>query len=168
MNAKLTNFTGKISLAVLALVISSSGLALPAASQNLAWGTYVNTRFQYSIKYPVGILIPQGESANGDGQRFVSPDGQAVLTVWGAHNALEQSLAEVFQEAVAGLGGQVTYQVMKPDWFALSGHRQGNIFYQKTYLLGEVYKSFTLEYPAHQRHRFDPLTEAISRSFTGR
>lgn len=146
-------------------------LALPepaGAQPAVALDTYVNPRFQYAIKYPINILIPQGEADNGDGQRFVSPDGGAVLTVWGSHNALEQTLQDKFRESRQSFGGRVTYQVMKRDWFVFSGVKNGRIFYQKTYLSNDVFKSFTLEYPVEQRGRFDPITEAISSSFTGR
>ena len=40
---------------------------------NTEWATYHNARFDFSISYP-NFLIPQGESGNGDGQKFISED----------------------------------------------------------------------------------------------
>ncbi len=34
--------------------------------------TYYNHRYDYSIDYPKDVLFPQGESDNGDGQKFLS------------------------------------------------------------------------------------------------
>jgi hypothetical protein len=60
------------------------------------YDTYGNARFGYSISYPSN-LIPQGESENGDGQAFETKDKSAKLTVWGSHNALDQSLKEKYK-----------------------------------------------------------------------
>jgi len=165
---KLADLINKKRFIGLAWLFMALGLPWAADAQDATWATYVNARFHYSLKYPANLLIPQGESANRDGQRFVSPDGQAVLTVWGSHNVLEESLAENFRESPKSFGGRVAYQVMKRDWFALSGYKNGRIFYKKTYLIHDVFKSFTLEYPAVQRGLFDPMTEVISGSFTVR
>jgi len=154
-------------LLVLAVLFMALGLPGATGAQDATWATYVNARFQYSLKYPANLLIPQGESANADGQRFLSPDGRAVLTVWGSHNVLEQSLVANFHESLQYFGGQVTYQVLKNDWFAFSGHRQRKIFYQKTQLLQDIFKTFTLEYPVAQRELFDPLIDIIAKSFPG-
>ena len=43
------------------------------------WATYVNVRFQYSICYPKDLLVPQGESDNSDGQKFLSNKDSAEL-----------------------------------------------------------------------------------------
>lgn len=166
--SKHINLTSKKLLNCLILLLVTLSWPLLAASQHITWATYTNARFDYAIQYPVNILIPQGESANRDGQRFVSSDARAILTVWGSHNALDQPLAENFQESLAGFGGRVTYQVLKPTWFVFSGYRNDTILYQKTYLLDGIYKTFTLEYPRDQRELFDPLTTVIARSFTGR
>ena len=44
--------------------------------------TYYNSRFEYSIKYPVKVLVPQEEAENGDGRVFLAKGG-AELRVWG-------------------------------------------------------------------------------------
>jgi hypothetical protein len=60
--------------------------------------TYHNARFDYSISYPANLLVPQGEAANADGQRFLSRDGRTELLVYGAYNSLDQTLPEVFEQ----------------------------------------------------------------------
>jgi hypothetical protein len=161
----------KFSVIFTALILTGlfMGLPLPqAAAQEVSFATYTNARFGYSIKYPAGVLVPQGESENGDGQRFISPDGRSVLTVWGSHNALGESLEENFRQALQDVGGKVTYQVKKGNWYVFSGYRGGAILYQKTYLINGVFKTFTWEYPEEQRGLFDRVTGVIAASFTGR
>ena len=144
------------------------GRSGPRRAADPALDTYVNPRFAYAVTYPRGVLLPQGEAENGDGQRFVSPDGRAVLAVWGSHNALNQTLLSHHQDAVRDFGGRVTYQALRPDWYVFSGIRQGRIFYQKTLFRDDIFKTFTFTYDATQRHLYDRIAAAISKSFQHR
>src|SRR5258706_14209851 len=47
--------------------------------------TYANARFKYSISYPTDLLIPQGESENGDGQVFREKSGSVEMRVYGGY-----------------------------------------------------------------------------------
>jgi hypothetical protein len=133
-------------------------------SQRVTYRTYSNARYGYSIAYPAGLLIPQGESDNGDGQRFVARDGSATLLAFGS-NRLDRSLADEFQSAQANR--TVTYKVLRRDMFVVSGTENGKIFYQKTLLRGDAFKTFIIEYDEQRRATFDPVTSRIARSFVG-
>src|SRR5213080_1144280 len=63
-----------------------------------AYRTYANARFDYSISYPASLLIPQGESANGDGQVFRARDGSAEMRVYGRNNVNNETLRGLFSE----------------------------------------------------------------------
>lgn len=132
--------------------------------QRVTYRTYSNARYGFSISYPAGVLIPQGESDNGDGQKFVSKDGSASLTAFGS-NRLDRSLADEFQSAQENRN--VTYKVLKRDMFVVSGTENGKIFYQKTLLRGDTFKTFILEYDEGERATFDAITTRIARSFVG-
>jgi hypothetical protein len=147
----------------------------PASGQALAQGTsdaisykfYNNARYQYSIAYPAGILIPQGEADNGDGQKFLSKDGKVVMLVYGQFNALNQTLKNAFSEALreGTPGGAVTYKLLKNNWFVVSGTVSNRVFYQKTILVDDTFKTFRIEYPESQKDAFDKITGEIARSF---
>ena len=141
--------------------------AVPGAGA-AEYATYTNARFGYVIKYPPKLLRPQGESVNQDGQRFISPDGEAVLAVWGAYNTLEESLQDNFQAAARESGGLITYQVLKDDWFVLSGVKDGSIFYQKTLYHRDTFKTFVFTYPESQRQLYDGIIEVMVKSFKNR
>lgn len=134
------------------------------ANQRATYRTYSNARYGFSIAYPVNVLVPQGESDNGDGQKFVSNDGSATLLAFGS-NRLDRSLRDEFQSAQENR--TVTYKVIKPDMFVVSGHANGKIFYQKTLLRGDVFKTFIIEYDEGERGTFDAITARIARSFNG-
>ncbi len=158
---RLTNLT-----IAAAVVISLTCICL--AQKTIAYKTYRNARFAYSINYPSSLLIPQGESTNGDGQKFASKDGRAELIVYGSNNALDQTLQQAFDEAKGASGNRVvTYQTMKHDWFVVSGTEGGKIFYQKTYLRGGVFKTMRIEYDEQLKTTYDAITTRVSLSFKG-
>ncbi|WP_295391729.1 hypothetical protein [uncultured Thiodictyon sp.] len=134
------------------------------------YNTYQNARFGYSIDYPAGILYPQGEADNGDGQKFLTKDADASLLVYGSNNALEQTLEDVYLDAARSGSTDspkkvVTYKAMKRDWFVVSGVDGERVFYQKTILAGDQFFTFILEYPAGKKSIFDPIIKRVSASF---
>lgn len=132
--------------------------------QRVTYKTYTNARYAFRIAYPLGVLVPQGEPDNGDGQKFVSRDGSASLIAFGS-NRLDRSLQDEFQSAQENRA--VTYKVLKRDMFVVSGTESGKIFYQKTLLRGDVFKTFIIEYDEQERATFDPITSRIAGSFAG-
>jgi len=150
------------------LFVFAVALSMMIAGQE-TYRTYSNARFDYSIAYPANLLYPQGESANGDGQKFLSKDGHAELIVWGSNNALNERLKDVY-ERESGVSSDhpkrvVSYKVLKPEWFVISGREDHRIFYQKTFLKGDVFKSFRIEYSDSDNARFDQIIKRIEKSF---
>ena len=129
---------------------------------------YTNVRFAYAISYPAGILIPQGESANSDGQIFSSRDGHAEMRVFGRHNAFNETIKSAFDKAIKGEDSArrvVTYKLLKGDTYVVSGNQNGKIFYEKTMLKGDIFKTFMIKYDESERAKYDPITARVSRSF---
>ncbi len=164
----------KLSLSILLLLcLIVLAVALPLSSEARAqagYRTYRNARFDYSISYPANVLIPQGEAANGDGQKFLSKDGSVEMLVYGSNNALDQTLRQVYQgetSAAEHPNRTITYQVLRADWFVVSGVDGNRVFYQKTFLRRGVFKTFRIEYDQSQKASFDSITATISRSFRG-
>lgn len=165
--------TSTFRILVLCLAISCLGLLSwsKANAQKISYRTYQNARFDYSISYPVDILFPQGESANGDGQKFLSKDGQTEMLVYGSNNSLDQTLRQVYEQETnpsqEHASRVITYHVLRADWFVVSGVENGRVFYQKTMLKASVFKTFRIDYSETQKGKFDSITAAIARSFKG-
>ena len=161
-------FTFPFVAVVLAILSFSSPLQTQTQHQ---YRTYHNARFNYSISYSADLLIPQGESINGDGQRFVSRDGRTELLVYGSYNSLDQTLREVFEQETGRSTEHpnrlVTYKVLHDDWFVVSGTENRRIFYQTTMLRDSTFKTFRIEYDESQKQTFDSITAFIARSFKG-
>ena len=117
------------------LLLLSTELVITFAHEATAadhlWKSYTNERFQYAICYPEDLLVPQGESANSDGQKFLAKDSTQLI-VFGQYNALNQQLRAVLSDTaarLAGPSGKVTYKVLKQNWFVVSGTNAQTIFY---------------------------------------
>jgi hypothetical protein len=138
----------------LAAALALASLAPPA------YKTYHNARFGYHIDYPADFR-PQPEAENGDGRRFVSPDGQAVLSAYAGYNALDGGLAE--QREIARASWQekkhatLTLDQLTRTGYVLSGQVKGRIFYEKTVLKNNTLTTFLWEYPATRKAALDAV-----------
>jgi hypothetical protein len=144
------------------------GRAASQTNDRHTFARYVNVRFQYAICYPKDLLVPQGESANSDGQKFLSNDGGGELIVYGTNNALNETLKERLSAAearLAGAAGKVTYKVQKANWFVLSGQNEQTIFYVKTLSSHGQFKSFELTYDRSAAALYDPLVSRFVSCF---
>ena len=123
--------------------------------------TYHNARFGYQIDYPADFK-PQPEPTNGDGRRFVSPDGQTVLTAYAGYQVLDGGLAEYRKLARERWQEQHATLVLDQKTstgFALSGTVKGRIFYEKTVLKAGTLTTFEWEYPAARKAAMDPVIQ---------
>jgi hypothetical protein len=158
-------------MVLVSLVILGSNPAstsvLPSAGGGHIWKSYTNVRFRYAICYPEDLLVPQGESPNSDGQKFLAEDG-AQLVVFGKNNALRESLKDllaVTESGLTGASGKVTYKVLKPDWFAVSGQNGETIFYARTRYSHDQFKSFELLYNRSAAAVYEPLIGRLTACF---
>lgn len=133
---------------------------------------YGNVRFGYEISYPETILLPQGEAENGDGQRFLSKEGDVEMLVWGSNNALDETLKSNFQKDTKEKTREhpdkrVTYKRLKGNSYVVSGYIGEKIFYQKTMYIRDVDAFFTfyISYPKTKKTNYDPVVSKISKSF---
>lgn len=112
-------------------------LGLASAAQATS---YCNSRYSYCITVPAA-LYGQGEADAGDGQVFLNRSATVTLTVWGAWNGVPDlpSFEDEYREASRGWAAAagrparvVTYKVLKPTYFVVSGMEGGKVFYQRT------------------------------------
>jgi len=124
-----------------------------------AYKTYHNVRFSYRIDYPADFRPPP-EAANGDGRRFVSPDGQAVLTAYASYQVLGEGLAAYrYMARAPWLAHHATLVLdqQTSTGFVLSGTVKGRIFYEKTVLQNRTLTMFAWQYPAARKAALAPI-----------
>ena len=146
-----------------AMAIGQTAFATPQNN----YKTYTNARFKYSIGYPADLLVPQGEAENGDGQIFKEKDRSSVeMRVYGGYNVSNETLRSRYAELIRKWNN-VTYKVIRRDWFVVSAMVNGKIHYQKTILRGDVFKTFEIEYDAVRGSTYNDVTYRLARSFKG-
>jgi hypothetical protein len=133
------------------------------------WTDYRNERFGFTLRYPADVFTPEKTSEAGDGQVFISRDGNARLLVGALPNDDAQSPA-AYQAYIArkSYGDyQIGYRRLSGSWFVLSGEGNGKTFYEKVMFScgGRRINSFAMIYPTDQHRAFDRIVEGIEASF---
>ncbi|MFP4298662.1 MAG: hypothetical protein ACLFT0_12480, partial [Spirulinaceae cyanobacterium] len=136
--------------------------------ENVNYERYYNSRFDYSVIYPVDLLEIQEAPTNNDGRRFVAPDNRVEMVVYGSHNSLERDLDELYQEYLGreDANTEITYRDRGDNWFVVSGYDNNGdeVFYNKVVLQDGVIITLELRYDAALQSQFDPIVADISRS----
>jgi hypothetical protein len=138
-------------------------LALTSA-QAQAMRPYADQNFGTRALVPGGWkLLPP--DPRWTGSRFVAPDGQSWLAVYGTPRAGEN--VEQHLRAVARAAGEdITYLRRGRGWLVASGYKGDRIFYRKVVLAcdGRLFHHVAFEYPAERKGPYDRLVTAVSRS----
>lgn len=130
------------------------------------YGQYTNERYNYAFVYPEDLLLPQGESADGASQQFISADGETLVSVGAAPNPTGMTLEEAYAHARQPAGGrEVTYKASGPTWYVVSGYEGSRLFYEKTFLIGDTFKTLAISFPRQHRAQYYDLVEEMSNSF---
>jgi hypothetical protein len=145
-----------LSGAMLALSVTCIG----AQAQPSAWSEYRNQKYGLSVRYPGDLFVVERTAEAGDGQVFVTHEGDARLLVGALVND-SGFTAATYQAHIArqSYGNyKVTYKPIGRTWFVLSGEGDGKVFYEKVMLScsGRLIKSFAIIYPANKQHVFNP------------
>lgn len=153
---------------------------------------YYNGRYNFKVSYPAGIFIPTGESQNGDGQHFVSRNGDAVITVSGIWNGI-LDVNENGGDAALPNGmrdnchlktklndneeiDKVTYKNQKGNVATYSGYYGHDIVYVKAiaasspegsdeYFAGDRCVTLHMKYPAKYKEEYDEIITNVANSF---
>jgi len=119
-------FAGILSFAALSMTVAEVG-----AQQN--WQVHTNARYGFSLAYPAPLFALEKTSETGDGHIFSAPSQDARLLVGVIVNEDGYTPASYFNyvASTSYAGFAVTYRKIGPTWFAISGEKDGKIFYEK-------------------------------------
>ena len=98
------------------------------------------------------------------GTRYSTADES--FSVETTHSTAAAPLQESFNAVIADAPGRkVTYKVLRPDFFVVTGEAGGKTFYTRMAHSERGVAGFTITYPAASKARFDPISIAIANSF---
>jgi hypothetical protein len=151
--------------------IAAAAPATPVATgaSPESWTVYGNARFGTAIDYPAGIFSQSDPPPeNSDGRTFRSADGHAKLLVYGAYNVGDDTPQSYVDKFVDGKG--VTFRRVTANFFAVSGVRDGAIFYQRCNFRPaprNIIDCMDVSYPADRKAAWNPIVGRLSQSLRG-
>ena len=157
------------SAASLLIVLACQSAAATAQTAANEWTVFRNDRFGFSLSYPADVFQLERTSDAGDGQVFLSRDGDARLLVGVLPNKDRLSPAG-YQDYVARQSYPnfaISYRRVSGNWFVLSGEGNGKTFYEKVIFScnGRLINSFAMIYPVERGAVFDRVVEGIEKTF---
>jgi DnaJ-like protein len=132
------------------------------------WQTYRNTRFNFALRYPAGLLAFDAARSDAHVSTFVSRDGQAVLRIVAAENTAGITPASyrsvLMKDRYAGAVFEPAPR--REHWFALSGTLGDEVFRERVTFScdGRFMHGWQMRYPLSQRATYDELASLILRN----
>jgi DnaJ domain len=150
------------------LAVVTAPVAMPASvSAPASWTTYRSARFGFGLSYPAEVFaVADGEI---DERTLVSRDGRALLRITAAPNIAGTTLANYRRALMEARYPDATfdYAPQRNFWFVLSGTRGEKMFYERITLSCDrkSIHGWQLIYPTTERVFYDPIIEAVHRSY---
>ena len=142
-------------------LLAMATLPLTAAD----WGHYENGRFGFAIDVPPAF-VAQGESVNGDGDRFTTPT--AELRAFAGYLVDESFEAEAAsgRSVWAEDGYALTYQVTTPGFAVMSGRKGPRVLYERLVAIcgGTTFMGYSLEYSVADITAFKQVIDRLTAS----
>jgi hypothetical protein len=144
------------------VMILVGGWSVLTQAQSIQLIEYCNVRYGFCVEIPE-IFGKGPEPANGDGRVFF--DGEAFfLKISAIRNIPEESLWEELRRQEKDFD-RVTYRRVKKRWFVLSGYRDDEVLYRKTYVGRDFIYHLFIRYPISKNGQYGDLVSQIVGSF---
>jgi hypothetical protein len=156
---------------LLALALPAAVFAAPGGRtvglQDPQWSVY-SDQFGTRVDYPAGIFATEeGTVPRGEGRSLRSADGHAHLLVYVERNAEHHTPASFMRTLFAAQASETGYKRVAKTFFAVSGARQGHIYYSRCNFpsgsAGPLHCIY-LDYPRDEKKLWDAIVTRISLS----
>jgi hypothetical protein len=155
-------------LLMLSLLPSADAQVRGGMPERLDWQTFQVPEFGTTVDYPAGIFsIADGQAEMGTGQRFISTDGRAVLTIYTRENEDADTPASYLKKNLRLGRTALDYERVARAFFAISSNQRGLVLYSRCNFssdAGGAIHCFDLVYPRAEERTWDPIVTRISRS----
>jgi hypothetical protein len=146
------------------------GLALTpmvAAAAPISWSRYQVPETGAAVDIPTSIFSEQlGKPEAGFGDRFVTSDGRADLTVQSVPNDAGFSPSRFLESKRPPR--DIVYKRVTPRFFAVSSFRKGKIWYNRCNFAGRFINCVLINYPADEKRQWDSVVTRISNTLASR
>jgi peptidoglycan hydrolase-like protein with peptidoglycan-binding domain len=117
------------------------------------------------IKLGLPTKLAPVQTAGSTGTRWTSAQGQIQIETWRAKDTNLTIAAIAEREKKEPAGRQVSYSVVKPDFFVLSGLQGLKKFYVRGQIKGNEVRGLTVLYDQATEGSMDPVVVAMSSAF---
>lgn len=126
---------------------------------------YNNGRFFFHTYVPA-CLTRAALPANGDGITLQNDGGTVVFAASGSHNTDKQSAGIYYELAKQSVGAEsVTYSDWGEGWYAVSGVRNGQVYYIKGLVGDAACCSIRFCYPYAEKENYDWMVPVLEKHF---
>ncbi|MDD4575751.1 MAG: hypothetical protein PHI36_04925 [Bacteroidales bacterium] len=157
-----TTIKSSLFLVVLAFLTACGG-------SKVKYETYHNQFYNFTVEYP-DFLIPQGEAANQDGQKFISEDQTIQLFVYRDYKNDYLSggdlytVSEAYNEELKLIEG-VFNKKIEDKHYIIEYKTENVLHYDYALLSGDNYFNIRFEYPENEKDRMKSTVENVIKSF---
>jgi hypothetical protein len=138
-------------------------LVRPAESQE--WTTFVEPNLGTRLVLPSEIFtVHAGPSSRGIGQEYTTSDGRATLAVYSQRNLRHETPRTYLRRNYRPGGVELDYVRVTRAFFAISGIKEGAIYYSRCNFSRGTIHCFDLKYPEQEKRAWDDIVTRISRS----
>jgi len=120
------------------------------------------------VEYPAGLFeVFDGESEKGIGERWMTADGRAFLTIYSRANEAADTPASYLKNNLRVARAALEYERVTRSFFAISSTREGLVYYSRCNFsadAGGALHCFNLVYPQREERAWDAIVTRISRS----
>ena len=148
-------------------LLSKAGICAsesPPVGAPAGYDKYTNLRYGFTVFWPSSFRA-QPPPANGDGQTWTSPDGQVLLSAYGAGNLSNYSPGQ--DEAIDARSMSVVYENISGNVVTVSGYKDNGqtIVYQRDVVGPGAIDTLYWSYPADQKKRWDAVVTRTAMTF---
>jgi len=144
-----------------------AGVQDAALPRDAKWTVFVEPSLGTRMDLPSAVFTTaDGTAYRGVGRQFKTADGRAVLAIYSQRNNQRDTPASYLRKNFSFPRATVSYERITRDFFAVSGTREGMIFYSRCNVAatGATLHCFDLQFPARERTAWDAIVTRMSRS----
>jgi hypothetical protein len=146
----------------IAIVLSLTPLCVAAAQPNV-WKTYVVAETGAEVDIPVSIFSDDaGKPDGGRGQRFLTSDRRANLTIQSISNKANDAPANFL--AKQRPPSDIIYRKVTSRFFVVSSILNDKIWYNRCNRVGGDMHCVLINYPVSEKRQWDDVVTRISKS----
>jgi hypothetical protein len=153
----------------LVLALWAAGAPDPASARSDVMDQYHNGTFDFTLRLPESHLDDYLSVTTPEGITFTSPDGLAVVNIFGSWNEGGKSLAAIVDQYRSQVPeAEFTYEWQGNDAAVLSGYQAGDIFYVRIAMSpdGNRVAVLNMIYAPELKRQLDPAVTRLSTSLT--